>query len=37
MVNKWWEESSQWEEQVERGVTSNFQKEGRVDKACHHF
>ena len=37
MVNKWWEMSSRREEQVERGVTSNFQKEGRVDEACHRF
>ena len=27
MVNKWWEESSRWEEQVERGATSR-RKEG---------
>ena len=38
MVNKWWEMSSRWEERaVERAVTSNFQKEGRVDEACHRF
>lgn len=27
MVNKWWQESSRWEEQVERGATSR-RKEG---------